>query len=54
MAHAETLEKVIRFWESALFHHKFLMGVTTQLFVEETVKYLKELQEIKKKEGAEE
>ena len=40
------LKKTIEFWED-LLRDKFLMGPSTQNFVEHTVKYLKQYQDIK-------
>lgn len=45
------LNNTIRFWESSLEHDRFLMDVSTRVFVEQTVKFLKELSEIKAKQG---
>lgn len=41
------LENCIRVWESSLFHDKFLMSLSTQVIVESTVGYLKELENYK-------
>ena len=38
------LTNIIEFWESCLFHHKFLMSPDTQVLVGLTVKHLKEFQ----------
>lgn len=47
MAADEMLKGNIRFWESMLFHDRFVMNTSTITFIEQTIKYLKELQEIK-------
>lgn len=41
------LEGCIKFWESKLFHDKFLLESSTEVLIESTVSYLKELQQIK-------
>jgi len=43
----EMLRSTIKFWEACLLHYKFLMSPSVQVFVEDTVKHLKELQKIK-------
>ncbi len=41
------LKNCIRCWELSLFHDKFLMDPATQVIVESTISYLKELETIK-------
>lgn len=48
---AVELEVCIKFWESELQHSKWLMDSATRVFVESTIKHLKELKEVKDKEG---
>jgi hypothetical protein len=47
------LEGTIRFWESKLQYDKYLMESATEAQVQQTVKYLKELQGIKEIYGEE-
>ena len=41
-----TLDKLIKFWQGML-KVKILLGPTMQLMIEQTVKYLEELREMK-------
>lgn len=43
-------EDCIRFWESEFQYSKLLMSPATQVFVESTIKHLKELKQIKDRE----
>lgn len=45
------LEGCIKFWESKLFHDRFLMEPSTIFQVEATVRFLKRLQEYEAKES---
>lgn len=45
------LEGTIRFWESKLQYERYLMSPGTEVLVKQTVKYLKELEEIKDSYG---
>lgn len=45
------LEGCIRFWESKLFHNRYLLEPATIVLIESTIHFLKELQQIKKEEG---
>lgn len=47
---AVELEVCIRFWKGELQHSVWMMDVTTQVFIESTIKHLEELKEIKDKE----
>ena len=38
------LEGCIRFWESTLFHNRYLLEPATIALIEMTIKFLKELQ----------
>lgn len=40
------LKNCIEYWESALFHHKFLMSPSVRVMVESTIGHLKELQQL--------
>ena len=41
------LKGCIKFWESKLHHDKYLLESSTEVLINETVLYLKELQRIK-------
>jgi len=43
------LEGCIRFWESMLFHSRFVMNISTITQTELTIKFLKRLQELEMK-----
>lgn len=51
MAKTVPLKNCIRAWESSFFHDKFLMGPSTQVIVESTIGYLKELEDLKPRVG---
>ena len=43
-----SLEGCISFWESKLFHDKYLLEPSTIVLIENTIKFLKKLQENEK------
>lgn len=40
------LEGCIQFWESTLFHNRYLLEPSTISLIESTIKFLKELQKL--------
>ena len=45
------LESLIRFWKDSLAQHRLLMSPSTVYLVEQTIKRLEELKQIKEGEG---